>query len=370
MRETSSHREPVRVLYVDGDPGFLKQVMAYLADEHGRLTIETVTSADAGMDRLADDIDCIVSGYDVAGMDGVAFLEAVREEYVDLPFFLYADSESEGVASEAISAGVTDYFTEEGGTAQYAVLANRIDNAASRYVAERRANERERELERQNEQLKRFASLVSHDIRTPLTVAKGRLELMDDACDSPHIEDASHALDRISVLLEKLLTLARTGQSVTETRRADLDSVARDAWKNVETSGLELVVNRNCELEADPERLRQLFENLFENSIEHAGSDATVTVGSIELVPVTTRATGSTVKGFYVADDGPGIPEDEREDVLEWGFTTTTEGTGFGLAIVSQIAKAHGWDVAVTEGEGGGTRFEITGEGFHQLDAV
>jgi len=77
----------------------------------------------------------------------------------------------------------------------------------------------------------------------------------------------------------------------------------------------------------------------------------TVTVGTID-------------DGVYVEDDGPGIPEDDREDVFEAGYSTAADGTGFGLSIVKQIAEAHGWAISVTEGAGGGARFEITGLEF------
>jgi signal transduction histidine kinase len=70
---------------------------------------------------------------------------------------------------------------------------------------------------------------------------------------------------------------------------------------------------------------------------------------------------GALPDGFYVEDDGPGIPPDERDDVLKSGFTTSDEGTGFGLAIVCQIADAHDWSVEIVEGSEGGARFEFHG---------
>jgi signal transduction histidine kinase len=65
--------------------------------------------------------------------------------------------------------------------------------------------------------------------------------------------------------------------------------------------------------------------------------------------------------GFYVADDGPGIPADERETVFESGYSTAADGTGFGLSIVEEIASAHGWAVRVTDSAEGGARFEVAG---------
>ena len=96
--------------------------------------------------------------------------------------------------------------------------------------------------------------------------------------------------------------------------------------------------------------MAQALENLFRNAIEHGGESVTVTIGVLD-----------DKRGFYVADDGPGIPEAEREDVFDSGYTTSNDGTGFGLAIVSRICAAHGWDITATESESGGARIEITG---------
>jgi signal transduction histidine kinase len=66
-------------------------------------------------------------------------------------------------------------------------------------------------------------------------------------------------------------------------------------------------------------------------------------------------------EGFYVADTGFGIPESDRMEVFEAGYSTSEDGTGFGLRIVKQIVDAHGWDITVTESNQGGARFDITG---------
>lgn len=89
------------------------------------------------------------------------------------------------------------------------------------------------------------------------------------------------------------------------------------------------------------------MENLIHNAIEHAGEDVTVLVGTTET-------------GFYVEDDGPGIPKDERDDVFETGYSTAHDGTGLGLSIVQQITESHGWELDLTEGPMGGARFEVT----------
>jgi len=244
------------------------------------------------------------------------------------------------------------------------LLVKHARETLSRLDREAELREYAAELERQNERLDEFASVVSHDLRGPLNVADGRVELAVEDCDSPHLDVARDALDRMDQIVEQTLALAREGQSVGDTEPLSLGSMAEQSWHVIETPDAELRVEDDITLEADPERLRHLLENLFRNAVEHgstsprsqatedvpgrAGSDVTVTVGSTE-------------DGFYVADDGSGIPENDREDVFEPGYTTTGDGTGFGLAIVAEIVDAHHGEIAVIESEEGGTRFEISG---------
>ena len=206
--------------------------------------------------------------------------------------------------------------------------------------------ERERELERQNERLERFASLVSHDLRNPLTVLKSSLELTE--ADDEHVERAQRAVDRMEQLVDGLLTLARQGQPIEETRDVDLADVAWAAWRQVETAEATLEVDAAGTVEADESRLQALLENLLRNAVEHGGEDVTVTVAS-------------TPEGFTVADDGAGVPPEDREAVFENGYSTAERGTGLGLSIVAEIAEAHGWEVSLAESEQGGARFEFAG---------
>ena len=205
--------------------------------------------------------------------------------------------------------------------------------------------EREKELKRQNERLEEFASVVSHDLRNPLSVAKSALDLLDSD-DDELVEKIDRSLDRMGDIIEDVLKLAREGRTVDEPERVDIETLATEAWGVVETDGAELSVSAETEIFADPTRVQDLFANLYRNAVEHNDSSVSVTVGAID-------------DGFYVADDGIGVPSDA--DIFEMGQSTTADGTGIGLAIVAQIAEAHGWDVRVTESDDGGARFELTG---------
>lgn len=597
-------REPVRILHVDDDPLFLEVLSNALASDDDRYIVETASSATDGLDYLAEtDTDCIVSEYGIAGMNGLEFLKTVRRDRPDLPFILCTATGSEAVASEAISAGVTDYLRKQSVTEQPERLTRHVRTAVTQRSTDRidhgerlliergldaledlvyiiepdgtlllwneRVSElidspddrigdvnvatcfpddqrdrisdaieevlstgeatveadvlgqdgeripheftgrqltdsagnlhglvgigrdltdqkqREQTLERQTEQLAEmtarldrqycylfeqapvmavitrsrngipviedcnrlfaetvgyeketiigrelaefyspkstaalladsgyekalvgdftredrelvtaegeivetllravprehepdeigtlalyidisererlrrekerladFTDIVAHDVRNPLTVAQGHLELAREECDSDHLETVAQAQARINTLLTDLLTLARSGQPIAETEAVDLAAAVETCWENVETSAGTVAIETSRTICADRSRLFQLLENLIRNAVDHAGDRVAVTVGALD-----------DGTGFYVADDGPGIPVDDRERVFGHGYSTGDEGTGLGLAIVEEIAEAHGWTVQVTDSVAGGARFEIT----------
>jgi len=581
--------ETIRILHVDDEPDFGELVATFLKRVDERLVVETEASSKDALDRLSDTherVDCIVSDYDMPGMNGQELLEAVRETHPDLPFILFTGKGSEEVASKAISAGVTDYLRKGSGTDQYQLLANQIDNAVLRsrtqdrleqtqnqtdvlledspvmitvsvdgtcqfinqagvgllgadsrdtiigqeyldivhpadnkedesvllpkregsegvadlerqlttvdgqtkYVEvtarpivfdgdeavlaivkditdrkqrEQKLREREHQyrslaenfpqgmvflfdedlrytvakgkglsnvglnsydlegetisealpealyelfepryrqalagtedvfelayedrvfrvhtlpvrdregevfagmqiapeiteerretntLRDQNDRLAELTSVISHDLRNPLSVARGNLTLVQETGDPEALETVDRSLERMDVLIEDVLSLAQSGLTIDTVEEVSLRQMSEDAWEQVSSNGTEIEIGQDLRFEADPSRLRELFGNLFRNTIEHGESERTIRIGEC-------------AKGFYIEDDGTGIPEQEWKDVFETGYTTADEGTGFGLAIVKQIVEAHGWDIHITESSNGGTRFNIT----------
>jgi PAS domain S-box-containing protein len=472
--------ETARVLYVDDDRSFADMISTMLEREADILTVQTAEDAEAGLEFIREEtIDCVVSDYSMPETDGLEFLRTVREENEDLPFLLLTGRGSEDIASEAITAGVTDYIQKQQGTEHYSLLANRIQNAVEQYRAERELERqkqeleslknrfqsfvkhspdiitaidkegtiryqspaveeilgydqqqrvgtkaieyvhpedrervlegffevvdgnsegtvvqeyrvehadgswvwlesimstgethseedyvinsrdvterkrRERELEQKTERLDEFAGIVSHDLQSPLMIADSRVSMAGNACECggalEHIEAASEALDRMDEIIDATLALAREGQIVDETERVDLTDLADRCFQTVAPPETELeAVIEGLTICADPDRLRHILENLFANAVDHGGDTVTIRIGETEA------------DGFYVADDGPGIPDEEREEIFEPGYSMSEDGTGFGLAIVEEIVKAHGWDIEVAESDAGGARFEIT----------
>ena len=214
------------------------------------------------------------------------------------------------------------------------------------YEQERRRHQSE--IARERNRLEEFASVVSHDLRNPLSVALGRIDVARETGDEEHFDAIERSLQRMDTLIEDILSVARDGRTVAEPTPVDVETVAEDAWAVVESDEATLRVDVDDRFLGDATRLQQLLENLFRNAVQHAGRGVVITVGPLD-----------EGTGFYVADDGPGIPEDERDDVFQSAYTTTDEGTGFGLKIVSEIAEAHEGCVTVTDSDDGGARFEI-----------
>jgi signal transduction histidine kinase len=246
------------------------------------------------------------------------------------------------------------------------------------------------DVQAQNEQLETVSHVLSHDLRNPLNVALGRAELLGSDVESPHTDPLVDSLDRIDTIIDDALVLALHNR-VEETRPVTLWDAVQRAWGHVETGDARLELDGDVGFEADATLLGHVFENLFRNSVEHAAGPArsatrgtgeddetpdnhpvdsgadvddpsvTIRVGPLDADGTGGSANAGIVDGFYVEDDGPGIPATERDRVFETGFTTnrTGGGTGFGLAIVAKVVDAHGWEIRVTEGDSGGARFEI-----------
>jgi PAS domain S-box-containing protein len=466
--------EPISVLYVNDDPDLLDLLVTGLERENERLTVRTATSAREGLDAVrGGDVDCVLSDYHMPERNGVAFLRAVREDYPDLPFVLFTETGSERVASEAISAGATDYVIQQTIGNQHELIARKVRTHVERRRAEKRAERaderlhelartsndvlwtfsadweellfvndayeevfghatetirsdpgafldvvcdddldrvklamerasggtaqqmefridhpsgmqlwveshckpvtnadgtaeritgftreitdrklREHDLARKNEKLDQFTSTVAHDLRNPLNVADGHLDIARRRGESEHLEPVADALVRMNDLLEDLLALARTGETIAERTAVEFADVVEASSSNIVTTGTTIEIADSTRIRCDPERLKEAIENLLRNAIEHNEQSVGIRAGIL-----------SDGDGVYVEDDGEGIPAAERGRVFDSGYTTIKQGTGFGLSIVAEIIDAHGGSVRIREADSGGARFELTGIG-------
>jgi len=172
MRERDGTR---RILVVGDESVFAAPLADVFEQREGRADVEVVETVAEGLDQLAaHELDCIVSAYVLPDRTGIEFLEAVRDTSPDLPFVLVTDEGDEAVASEAITAGVTDYFRTERASDQPGMLAARIEDAVATYRSHRDLTARNEELhlyERIFQQMQEGACLYDAD---------GRFEIVND----------------------------------------------------------------------------------------------------------------------------------------------------------------------------------------------
>jgi len=277
------------------------------------------------------------------------------------PADLFAEADRRRIAADieqALADGESrieaELVTRDGQTIPYEFRKRRIVDAdgtvlgvagIGRDITERKR--RERQLRQQLEQFEHFGSVLSHDLRTPLETARGRLELFRETGDGDHLDAVETAFGRLDELIDDLSGVLREAEIVTDVNPLSLADTAESVWDGLDSGDATLVTQSEGAIQADETALKRLLENLLKNSLDHGGDEVTVTVGTL-------------ADGFYVEDDGPGIPESERDRIFEAGFTTSDDGSGFGLASVRQIAVSHGWQITAATGEDGGARFEVT----------
>ena len=298
-------------------------------------------------DQLGEILGVSIAGEELIGRDCAAAAKEVQHCFADATAFIEQTnshlSQRACVTNETLR--LADGRVLERDYVPYTLPSGEASLWLYRDITEQ--TQRKQELQHRNERLEEYANVVAHDLRNPLNVAYGHIQLAQKEHDSERLATAATSIQRALDLIEDLLTLAQQGQDVADLVAVDLREAVERCWDNVETDTATLVVEADTPIKADPTRFQQLLENLMRNAIEHGGTDVTVRVGPLP-------------DGFYVADDGEGIPEDSRESVFAAGYSASDDGTGFGLAIVKQIARAMDWEVTLTTGAAGGARFEFT----------
>jgi two-component system, OmpR family, sensor kinase len=215
--------------------------------------------------------------------------------------------------------------------------------------------------------LRRFIADASHELRTPLAAVRAYADLFKRGADR-RPEDLKRAMEgigresaRMSLLVDDLLLLARLDEGrPLERERVHLSDVVCEAVETARAMEPERDIDvdtQPIDVLGDRQRLRQVVDNLLNNTRAHTPPEASVHVSLA-------RQNGNAV--VRVADEGPGLTDDQRERVFERFYRAdpsrarTLGGAGLGLAIVSAVTKAHGGEVSVESDPGGGSIFEIS----------
>jgi len=378
-------RETVTVLHVDDDEEFAALTAEYLSAEDDSLDVTTFHDPEAALDRLtAGGVDCVVTDLDMGSADGIELIERLRDRAPDVPCLLFTARNNEALVERALAAGATEYL-QKGRPAQFTLLAHRIHTAAAVSSSRRAARgatdggatprptedapagaTRRAEVagagpdadRTPDERIEELASVVSHDLQNPLTIARGYLERARRDGDEQYFEHVDEALAEIGEISDGVVAMARLGKRIERFDPVDVESLVRACWGELEPSDAALVVEDVDPVAGEYNRLFELFERLLDNAVRHGSTDdgpVTVTVGATET-------------GLFVADDGPGVPEDHREHAFEAGYSTEQGQPGLGLSTARAVAEAHGWRLSLDESEDGGLRVDLDGVAFRPED--
>ncbi|MDJ1371420.1 sensor histidine kinase [Gulosibacter molinativorax] len=208
---------------------------------------------------------------------------------------------------------------------------------------------------------------VGHELRTPITIVQGNLELMNakDAADVEQVREISlDELDRVNRLVEDLMTLAKAGRpDFVKTAPTDIDALTREVLEKATHLGdREWTIAGTAQVvhDLDSQRITQAWLQLANNAVKYSDAGSKIVLGS--------RVRKSKARGplleLWIHDNGIGIAEEDRARIFErfgrGGNSTRAEGSGLGLNIVTEIVRAHGGSVAVDSTLGFGSTFTMS----------
>ena len=209
-------------------------------------------------------------------------------------------------------------------------------------------------LEQILERHREFVADASHQLRTPLTALRLRLENAEDSLGQgaqPDIEWALRETDRLGAVIDQLLQLARVAERAKEPTTIETVRLIRDradTWSTVaDQSGIELVVDAPpaAWVSAVEGTIEQIVDNLMSNALKAAPPGSIVNLRVVRA---------DSLVEVHVIDEGPGLTETERRQSMQRFWRGTTEGTGLGLAIVARLAEASGGSARLDQAATGG----------------
>lgn len=297
-----------------------------------------------------------VVSYDIPDFEGKNILDTVVDKHTDR-----IKDELAAIKNGLDSVYKTEYKYENTDTEETYWFEARTQDTNNtdeidgmirtlREISERK--ETEEKLRTKNKKLDQFTSVITHDLRNPLGVAKGYTNLLINNIDDEselmrYANESISSIDRMEEIITNMLTLTKSGDITGAKKKINLGGVIDDAWKNIESRDATVTNNlTEVMVEGDKSSLQQCFENVLRNAIEHGGADVTIQFDTYS-------------DGVYIKDDGPGIDDKITDTIFEMGETTEGSGTGYGLYITAKIIDEHGWDIRVDETVDDGARFNI-----------
>ena len=358
-------KDTLKILVIDDNPadaGLLRRLLGKI-DQFDVDFAHCLNEADGKEALSAKDVDCLFLDYQLGETSGLDVLDSIRALGHDLAVIVLTGAGDESVAVEAMKRGAQDYLVKD-------VMVRNVLTPKGVHRAIMNAIEKvslEQQLRESRRELQEFASVVAHDLKTPLCGVKNNVELVRDlyrdALDEnalQFLEKALQTLDRQFSMIDGLLEYSRIGRTAKELKPVDLraliDSVVGNLEAVVQQSQGRVIVGDMPTVRGDPVALSQLLQNLIANAFKFRGEE-----------PPVVRLEASCQQHCWqisVSDNGIGIDPKHHKDIFapfrRLHSRKQYEGFGIGLATCKRIVEQHEGRIWVTSEPGKGTNFHFT----------
>lgn len=347
-----------RIILID-DEHNLRRTLSRLLEREGHDVVEGGSFAEVERHLQPGQFDLLVCDILMPDFDGLQVLrEVVERRGCREPVVLVTGQPSLESASEAVRHGAFDYFSKP-------VTKDKLLEGVARglrhveLLRERdRARQQEVDLLKNLAILGQEASLLTHEIRTPITSLRHALAAVADKLGVEErvvVEDLVRNIQRIEKLLTQTLSFARPLELDLEC--VDLVRLCRESVTQIDCfpprAGLVIEVDDAegpVEVEVDRDRVAEILVNLLRNACEACGGQGRVSI---------TVRSGSSAAVVDVSDTGPGVPPKMRGEIFRLFQSSKSGGTGIGLAFSRKIAESHGGSLDLVDGAGPGARFRL-----------
>ncbi len=359
----------IKVLIIDDCPEDREIYIRYLGQQSEKeFQVIESESGEEGLELCKQQQpDCALIDYQIPDLDGLEFIQALAkdEEQRYLPVLMLTGQGNEGVASEALKCGASDYLVKSKLTAEG--LYRAVTRAIEKSSLLKTNDKQQREIERSYRELEQFAHTASHDLQAPVRRITKFLELIQMDLQESLSERSKDYLDRalkgaaqMRRLIQDLLDYSLVGGAKNSMEPVCLEHVLKEVLSQLEV--MVMSANAIVHVDALPKVmgnqtfLQQLFQNLIANAIKFRRTQA-------PSIQIFASRQGSKWK-VTVKDNGIGIPSDAFESVFgifqRIDSGSQVEGTGIGLALCKKIVELHEGHIWVESTEGEGTAFHFT----------